>query len=42
MRRGGFLAAPPRPVVPPDAIVHSEDFESLRWFPLPSEIVAHG
>ena len=33
-----ILAAPPRPVVPPDAIVDSDDFESLRWFPLPSEI----
>ena len=37
-----ILAAPQRPVVPPDAIVHSDDFESLRWFPLPSEVVAHG
>jgi hypothetical protein len=37
-----LLAAPPRPAAPPQPIISSDDFESLRWFPLPSEIAVHG
>ena len=33
-----LLADPPRPVTPPEPVVVDDDFEALRWFPLPSEI----
>jgi len=35
-----LLASPPRSVVAAETLAVSEDFESLRWFPLPSEIAA--
>ena len=34
-----LLADPPPPIGPPAAIVVDDDFEALRWFPLPDEIV---
>jgi selenocysteine lyase/cysteine desulfurase len=33
-----LLAHPPLPMAPPESVVVSDDFESLRWFPLPSEV----
>ena len=35
-----LFADPPAPAVPPEAVVVDDDFESLRWFPLPDEIAA--
>jgi selenocysteine lyase/cysteine desulfurase len=35
-----LLADPPPPEAPPEPVVVDDDFESLRWFPLPSEIAA--
>jgi hypothetical protein len=35
-----LLADPPRPAVPPEPVVVDDDFEALRWFPLPAEIAA--
>jgi len=35
-----LLADPPPPVAPPEPVVVDDDFESLRWFPLPAEIAA--
>jgi len=37
-----LLDAPPRPTASPETLAVSDDFESLRWFPLPSEIAALG
>jgi selenocysteine lyase/cysteine desulfurase len=34
-----LLADPPAPAVPPEPVVVDDDFETLRWFPLPTEIV---
>jgi selenocysteine lyase/cysteine desulfurase len=34
-----LLAHPPPFAVPPEPVVVDDDFEALRWFPLPSEIV---
>jgi selenocysteine lyase/cysteine desulfurase len=34
-----LLAHPPPLAVPPEPVVVDDDFEALRWFPLPSEIV---
>ena len=33
-----LLADPPRPLLPPEDVVVDDDFETLRWFPLPTEI----
>jgi selenocysteine lyase/cysteine desulfurase len=33
-----ILAHPPAPAVAPERLVVDDDFESLRWFPLPDEI----
>jgi hypothetical protein len=35
-----LLAGPPRTDLPIDHPVLDSDFELLRWFPLPSEVVA--
>ena len=35
-----LLADPPRPTAPPQTVVVDDDFESLRWFPLPAEVAA--
>jgi len=35
-----LLADPPLPSAPPEPIMVDDDFEALRWFPLPSEIAA--
>ena len=35
-----LLADPPPPSAPPEPILVDDDFEVLRWFPLPSEVAA--
>ena len=35
-----LLADPPPPAVAPEPLVVDDDFETLRWFPLPSEVAA--
>ena len=35
-----LLAAPPAPPVTPKHLVVDDDFEALRWFPLPDEVAA--
>jgi selenocysteine lyase/cysteine desulfurase len=35
-----LLADPPLPLEPPEPVVVDDDFETLRWFPLPIEIAA--
>ena len=34
-----LFADPPPPASPPVPLVVDDDFETLRWFPLPSEIL---
>ena len=33
-----ILADPPAPAAAPEHLVVDDDFETLRWFPLPDEI----
>ncbi len=35
-----LLADPPAPAIAPERLVLDDDFETLRWFPLPSEVAA--